>query len=144
MRAILMFVLLAASFAASAVPVPGTNPSGVYIGEDRACHIAWQRQGDHILTTVTCLYWNGNLSASASMLYAPGGACRSDAPIAFDGQLRNEYVSLRWFNPGEGSLQIVRGADINAVANGVAISETWHRIASTQTNYTCAANGRRR
>lgn len=131
--------LLLMSFAASAVPVPGSNPSAMYAGEDRACLVVLSRSGDHIRTEITCLYYNGApfITYASSNLYAPG-VCRGDYAIAFSGQFPTEYVSLREYDPLSRTLRVIRGADQLSVTNGIGHEEYWAVVTPIASNYGCA------
>lgn len=138
MRAILMFVLLAASFAASAVPVPGTNPSGVYLSNDKVCLVSISRyQVSWVQTYLLCLHFDSRLTFALSTLYAPN-ACRGDAAIPVDPQTQEDFVSLREFNPTAQTLKVIRGMDSNPVSNGIGFVETWFLMGAVATNYVCS------
>lgn len=138
MRAILMFVLLAVSFAASAAPVPGPNPSGVYLSNDKVCLVSISRyQVLWVQTYLLCLHFDSRLTAALSTLYAPN-ACRSDAAIPVDPQTQEDFVSLREFNPTAQTLKVIRGMDSNPVSNGIGFVETWFLVGAVATNYVCS------
>jgi len=140
MRAILMFVLLAASFAASAVPVPGPNPSGVYLSDDKACMVNVSRAGAYVRTYIVCVHYNSRVTSTTSDLYAPNNGCRSDAAIPLNPSTWSDFVSLREFSETTYTLRVIRGPDDGSATNGTGNPETWFMVGRASTNYTCGTN----
>lgn len=140
-RLIATIALLLLSFAASAVP--GPNPSGVYLSNDKVCLVSISRyQVLWVQTYLLCLHFDSRLTFALSTLYAPN-ACRSDAAIPVDPQTQEDFVSLREFNPTAQTLKVIRGMDSNSVSNGIGYVETWFLMGAVQTNYTCSATAAR-
>ena len=137
-RMIATIALLLLSFAASAAPVPGPNPSGVYLSNDKVCLVSISRyQVSWIQTYLLCLHFDSRLTAALSTLYAPN-SCRSDAAIPVQPQTQEDFVSLREFNATNQTLKVIRGMDSGPVSNGIGFVETWFLMGAVQTNYVCS------
>ena len=139
-----LFAIIAALWAATVSASPNFGPltsdaSGTYLASDRVCRVVLsQYQRAWVQIDVRCLGFDGGTSYSLTTFYTSGG-CPQGPVLSLTPYAPNEYISIRWFNPVDQTMGIVRGTDVNAVLNGIGTFEAWDRIGRSPPAfpYTC-------